>query len=88
MTHTIILNGVHSAVDKVELARAIQKSVKGNTDYKYLDPCLNVSKKITAEYKTVGHMIAEVLDKERMGDYKGSTVQVTPTSQKRFVNGL
>lgn len=78
MIHTIILNGVHSAVDKIELARAIQKSAKGKTDYKYLDPCLNVSNKITAEYKTVGHIIAEVLEKERMGDYKGSTVQVTP----------
>jgi CTP synthase (UTP-ammonia lyase) len=78
MIHTIILNGVHSAVDKVELAQSIQTAAKGKTDYKYLDPCLNVSKKITKEYKTVGHMIAEVLEKERMGDYKGSTVQVTP----------
>jgi CTP synthase len=47
-------------------------------DYKYLDPCLNVSKKVTAEYKTVGHIISEVLEKERHGDYKGGTVQVTP----------
>ena len=78
MTHIIILNGVHSAVDKEGLARAIQQSARGKTDYKYLDPCLNVSKKVTTEYKTVGHIIAEVLDKERMGDYKGGTVQVTP----------
>jgi len=88
MTHTIILNGVHSAVDKVELARAIQKSAKGKTDYKYLDPCLNVSKKITAEYKTVGHIIAEVLDKERMGDYKGGTVQVTPHITEEIRNWI
>jgi len=88
MIHTIILNGVHSAVDKVELARAIQKSVKGKTDYKYLDPCLNVSKKITTEYKTVGHTIAEVLEKERMGDYKGGTVQVTPHITEEIRNWI
>jgi len=78
MTHIIILNGVHSAVDKVGLAKDLMKSIKGSVDYKYLDPCLNVSKKVTAEYKTVGHIISEVLEKERHGDYKGGTVQVTP----------
>ena len=88
MIHTIILNGVHSAVDKEGLARAIQQSVKGKTDYKYLDPCLNVSKKITKEYKTVGHIIAEVLDKERMGDYKGGTVQVTPHITEEIRNWI
>ena len=88
MIHTIILNGVHSAVDKILLARAIQKSIKGKTDYKYLDPCLNVSNKITAEYKTVGHIIAEVLDKERMGDYKGGTVQVTPHITEEIRNWI
>ena len=76
MIHTIILNGVHSAVDKVELARAIQTASKAKTDYKYLDPCLNVSKKVSAEYKTVGHIIAEVLDKERMGVKKVSTLSL------------
>jgi CTP synthase (UTP-ammonia lyase) len=88
MIHSIILNGVHSAVDKEGLARAIQQSVKGKTDYKYLDPCLNVSKKITAEYKTVGHIIAEVLEKERMGDYKGGTVQVTPHITEEIRNWI
>jgi CTP synthase (UTP-ammonia lyase) len=52
MIHTIILNGVHSAVDKVELARAIQTASKAQTDYKYLDPCLNVSNKVRmGDYK-------------------------------------
>lgn len=75
-------------MDKEGLARAIQQSVKGKTDYKYLDPCLNVSKKVTAEYKTVGHIIAEVLDKERMGDYKGGTVQVTPHITEEIRNWI
>jgi len=88
MIHTIILNGVHSAVDKVELAKAIQKSCSGKAEYKYLDPCLNVSKKITAGYKTVGHIIAEVLEKERMGRYNGGTVQVTPHITEEIRNWI
>jgi CTP synthase (UTP-ammonia lyase) len=88
MTHVIILNGVHSAVDKVGLAKDLHKSLKGSIDYKYLDPCLNVSKKITAEYKTVGHIIAEVLEKERMGTYKGGTVQVTPHITEEIRNWI
>ena len=76
-THGIIVSGVHSGMDKVILAKEIQKNVK-DCSYKYLDPCLNVLKTETSEYKTIGQIMNEVLIKERKGDYLGATIQVTP----------
>ena len=76
-THGIVVSGVHSGMDKVVLAKEIQKNVK-DCSYKYLDPCLNVLKKETGEYKTIGQMMNEVLLRERKGDYLGATIQITP----------
>ena len=76
-THGIIVSGVHSGMDKVVLAKEIQKNIT-DCSYKYLDPCLNVLKPETGEYKTIGHIMNEVLTKERKGDYLGATIQVTP----------
>ena len=76
-THGIIVSGVHSGMDKVVLAKEIQKNIT-DCSYKYLDPCLNVLKPETGEYKTIGHIMNEVLIKERKGDYLGATIQVTP----------
>ena len=76
-THGIIVSGVHSGMDKVILAKEIQKNIE-DCSYKYLDPCLNVLKEETGEYKTIGHIMNEVLIKERKGDYLGATIQVTP----------
>ena len=77
-THCIIVSGVHSALDKIGLARGIQQNAKGKISYKYLDPCLNVVKEQTDEYKTIGHIMNKIIVKERKGDYLGATVQVTP----------
>ena len=76
-THGIIVSGVHSGMDKVVLAKEIKKHIE-DCSYKYLDPCLNVLKEETGEYKTIGHIMNEVLTKERKGDYLGATIQVTP----------
>ena len=76
-THCIIVSGVHSAVDKVGLAKKIQKNIKGSS-YKYLDPCLNVLKPKTKNYTTIGQIMNNIIIKERRGDYLGATVQVTP----------
>ena len=76
-THGIIVSGVHSGMDKVVLAKEIKKNIT-DCSYKYLDPCLNVLKEETGEYKTIGHIMNEVLTKERKGDYLGATIQVTP----------
>ena len=76
-THGIIVSGVHSGMDKVVLAKEIKKNIT-DCSYKYLDPCLNVLKPETSEYKTIGHIMNEVLTKERKGDYLGATIQVTP----------
>ena len=76
-THGIVVSGVHSGMDKVVLAKEIQKNVK-DCSYKYLDPCLNVLKEETGEYKTIGQMMNEVLLRERKGDYLGATIQITP----------
>ena len=76
-THGIVVSGVHSGMDKVILAKEIQKNIE-DCSYKYLDPCLNVLKPETGEYKTIGHIMNEVLTKERKGDYLGATIQVTP----------
>ena len=76
-THGIIVSGVHSGMDKVILAKEIQKNVK-DCSYKYLDPCLNVLKPETGEYKTIGQIMNEVLLRERKGDFLGATIQVTP----------
>ncbi len=76
-THCIIVSGVHSAVDKVGLAKEIQKNIKGSS-YKYLDPCLNVLKPKTKNYTTIGQIMDNIIVKERRGDYLGATVQVTP----------
>ena len=76
-THGILISGVHSGMDKVVLAKEIQKNIK-DCSYKYLDPCLNVLKEQTSEYKTIGQMMNEVLIRERKGDYLGATIQVTP----------
>ena len=76
-THGIIVSGVHSGMDKVILAKEIQKNVK-DCSYKYLDPCLNVLKEQTGEYKTIGQIMNEVLIRERKGDFLGATIQVTP----------
>ena len=75
--HIIVVSGVHSGMDKVVLAKEIQKHIE-DCSYKYLDPCLNVLKPETSEYKTIGHIMNEVLTKERKGDYLGATIQVTP----------
>jgi len=75
--HIIVVSGVHSGMDKVVLAKEIQKNIK-DCSYKYLDPCLNVLKPETSEYKTIGHIMNEVLTKERKGDFLGATIQVTP----------
>ena len=77
-THCIIVSGVHSALDKIGLAKGIQQNAKGKISYKYLDPCLNVVKEQTDEYKTIGHIMNKIIVKERKGDYLGATVQVTP----------
>ena len=50
-THCVIVSGVHSALNKVGLAKEIQKNIKGSSSYKYLDPCLNVLKPKTTKYK-------------------------------------
>ena len=76
-THCIIVSGVHSAVDKVGLAKEIQKNIKGSS-YKYLDPCLNVLKPKTKNYTTIGQIMDNIIVKERRGDYLGKTVQVIP----------
>ena len=76
-THGIIVSGVHSGMDKVILAKEIQKNVK-DCSYKYLDPRLNVLKPETGEYKTIGQIMNEVLLRERKGDFLGATIQVTP----------
>jgi len=76
-THGILISGVHSGMDKVVLAKEIQKNVR-DSSYKYLDPCLNVLKEETGEYKTIGQMMNEVLLRERKGDYLGATIQITP----------
>jgi len=76
-THCIIVSGVHSAVDKIELAKGIQKNIKGSS-YKYLDPCLNVLKPKTNGYTTIGQIMNDIIIRERKGDYLGATVQVTP----------
>ena len=76
-THCIIVSGVHSAVDKVGLAKGIQKNIKG-LSYKYLDPCLNVLKPKTKHYTTIGQIMDDIIIKERKGDFLGDTVQVTP----------
>ena len=75
--HGIIVSGVHSAVDKIGLAKEIQKNIKGSS-YKYLDPCLNVLKPKTKNYITIGQIMDNIIIKERRGDYLGATVQVTP----------
>ena len=76
-THCIIVSGVHSAVDKVGLAKEIRKNIKGSS-YKYLDPCLNVMKPKTKHYTTIGQIMDDIIIKERKGDFLGDTVQVTP----------
>ena len=76
-THCIIVSGVHSAVDKVGLAKEIRKNIKGSS-YKYLDPCLNVLKPKTKHYTTIGQIMDDIIIKERKGDFLGDTVQVTP----------
>jgi len=76
-THCIIVSGVHSAVDKIGLAKAIQKNIKSSS-YKYLDPCLNVLKPKTKHYTTIGQIMDDIIIKERKGDFLGDTVQVTP----------
>ena len=76
-THGILISGVHSGMDKVVLAKEIQKNVR-DSSYKYLDPCLNVLKEQTGEYKTIGQIMNEVLIRERKGDYLGATIQITP----------
>ena len=76
-THCIIVSGVHSAVDKVSLAKEIRKNIKGSS-YKYLDPCLNVLKPKTKHYTTIGQIMDDIIIKERKGDFLGDTVQVTP----------
>ena len=76
-THCIIVSGVHSALDKIGLAKEIQKNIKGSS-YKYLDPCLNVLKPKTKNYITIGQIMEDIIIKERKGDYLGDTVQVTP----------
>ena len=76
-THGIIVSGVHSGMDKVVLAKEIQKNVK-DCSYKYLDPCLNVLKPKTKNYTTIGQIMDNIIIKERRGDYLGATVQVTP----------
>ena len=76
-THCIIVSGVHSALDKIGLAKEIQKNIKGSS-YKYLDPCLNVLKPKTKNYTTIGQIMDGIIIKERKGDYLGDTVQVTP----------
>jgi len=75
--HIIVVSGVHSGMDKVVLAKEIKKNIT-DCSYKYLDPCLNVLKPETSEYKTIGHIMNEVLTKERKGDFLGATIQVTP----------
>ena len=77
-THCIIISGVHSAIDKVGLAKEIQKNIKGKLTYKYLDPCLNVLKPKTNNYRTIGQIMDDIIIKERKGDYLGATIQVTP----------
>ena len=76
--HCIIISGVHSAIDKVGLAKEIQKNIKGSSSYKYLDPCLNVLKPKTNNYTTIGQIMEDIIIKERKGDYLGATIQVTP----------
>ena len=76
--HCIIISGVHSAIDKVGLAKEIQKNIKGSSSYKYLDPCLNVLKPKTNNYITIGQIMEDIIIKERKGDYLGATIQVTP----------
>ena len=65
-------------MDKIGLAKGIQQNARGKLSYKYLDPCLNVVKEQTDEYKTIGHIMNEIIIKERKGDYLGATVQITP----------
>ena len=77
-THCIIISGVHSAIDKVGLAKEIQKNIKGKSTYKYLDPCLNVLKPKTNNYRTIGQIMDDIIIKERKGGYLGDTIQVTP----------
>jgi len=77
-THCIVVSGVHSAIDKVGLAKEIQKNITGSSSYKYLDPCLNVLKPKTKNYITIGQIMDDIIVKERKGDYLGATVQVTP----------
>ena len=77
-THCIVVSGVHSAIDKVGLAKEIQKNISGSSSYKYLDPCLNVLKPKTKNYTTIGQIMNDIIVKERKGDYLGATVQVTP----------
>ena len=76
--HCIVISGVHSAIDKVGLAKEIQKNIKGSSSYKYLDPCLNVLKPKTNNYITIGQIMDDIIIKERKGDYLGATIQVTP----------
>ena len=76
--HCIVISGVHSAIDKVGLAKEIQKNIKGSSSYKYLDPCLNVLKPKTNNYITIGQIMEDIIIKERKGDYLGATIQVTP----------
>ena len=76
--HCIIISGVHSAIDKVGLAKEIQKNIEGSSTYKYLDPCLNVLKPETNNYTTIGQIMNDIILRERKGDYLGATVQVTP----------
>jgi len=77
-THCIIISGVHSAIDKVGLAKEIQKNIKERVTYKYLDPCLNVLKPKTNNYTTIGQIMDDIIIKERKGEYLGATIQVTP----------
>jgi|TARA_Y100000310_G_scaffold34246_1_gene32395 CTP synthase (UTP-ammonia lyase) len=86
-THGIVVSGVHSGMDKVKLAKEIQKNIPGQSSYKYLDPCLNVYGE-TKEYRTIGQIMSWIVVKERRGDFLGATIQVTPHITEEIRNWI